>query len=162
MFPLLNSLLFMRKIAVLSLLLVFTFGFWGCQSDDPDKIAERDRQKLLKYIEENELDAIEHSSGLFYVMEREGSGSVHPDLNSLILIRYTGTLLDGSVFDSSNGAQLRLGGTIRGWQIGIPLFREGGKGTLLIPSALGYGTWAQWGIPRNSCLIFEFELLGIL
>jgi FKBP-type peptidyl-prolyl cis-trans isomerase FkpA len=162
MFPYSNSLFFMRKIAFLPLLLAFAFVFWGCESDDPDKIAERDRQKLLKYIEENELDAIEHSSGLFYVMEREGSGSVHPDLNSLILIRYTGTLIDGTVFDSNNGAQLRLSGTIRGWQIGIPLFREGGKGILLIPSALGYGTWAQWGIPRNSCLIFEFELLGIL
>ncbi len=152
----------MRKIAFLPLLMAFTFAFLGCESEDPDKIAERDHQKLLKYIEENELDAIEHSSGLFYVVEREGTGSVHPDLNSVILIRYTGMLLDGTVFDSNNGAQLRLSGTIRGWQIGIPLFREGGKGILLIPSALGYGTWAQWGIPRNSCLIFEFELLGIL
>jgi len=152
----------MRKIAVLSLMLAFTFVFWGCESDDPDKIAERDRQKLLKYIEENELDAIEHSSGLFYVMEREGSGSVHPDLNSVILIRFTGRLIDGTVFDSHSGSQLQLMRTIRGWQIGIPLFREGGKGMLLVPSALGYGSYPQWGIPRNSCLIFEFELLGIL
>ncbi len=152
----------MRKIIVLPLLLAFAFAFLGCESDDPDKIAERDRKKLLNYIEENELDAIEHPSGLFYVMEREGSGSVNPDMTSLIYIRYAGRLLDGTVFDSSNGTQIRLSGTIRGWQIGIPLFREGGKGMLLVPSALGYGTWAQWGIPRNSCLIFEFELLGIL
>ncbi len=152
----------MRKIAVLPLLLAITFAFWGCQSDDPDKIAERDRQKLLKYIDENELDAIEHSSGLFYVVEREGSGSVHPDLSSLIVIRYKGKLLDGTIFDSNNQAKLQLFSTVRGWQIGIPLFREGGKGMLLIPSALGYGSFAQWGIPRNSCLIFEFELLGII
>ncbi len=152
----------MRKPLYLIVLSFFVIALWSCESDDPDKIAERDRQKLLDYIEENELDANEHSSGLFYVVERVGTGSVEPNLNSLIKIRYTGYLLDGTVFDASNGANLRLGGTIRGWQIGIPLFREGGKGILLVPSALGYGTWAQPGIPRNSCLVFEFELLGII
>ena len=157
-----NPLFFMRKLLYLFITGSLLFTFSGCESDDPDKIAERDRQKLLDYIEENELDAVEHSSGLFYVVESVGTGSVEPDLNSLIKIRYTGYLLDGTVFDSSNGANLRLGGTIRGWQIGIPFFREGGKGILLIPSALGYGTWAQPGIPRNSCLVFEFELLGII
>ncbi|TVQ88283.1 MAG: peptidylprolyl isomerase [Bacteroidetes bacterium] len=150
----------LTRIVLVFIIILAGLSFWSCQSDDPDKIAERDRQSLLKFIAENELDAIEHPSGLFYVVEREGTGS-HPELNSLIMIRYTGYLLDDKVFDSSNGAQLRLFNTIRGWQIGIPLFREGGKGMLLVPSALGYGPYAQFGIPRNSCLIFEFELLGI-
>ncbi len=137
----------------------------SCEKEDPDAIAERDREKILEYIGENDLEdvAIEHESGLFYVIENPGTGS-HPTMNSLLRMRYTGKLMDDDkVFDSADGALIQLQNTIRGWQIGIPLFKNGGKGILLVPSALGYGQYPPYGgtIPRNACLIFEFEIIDI-
>lgn len=152
------------RLFVLLLLSVFIF-FPSCEKEDPDAIAERDRKKILEYISENELEdvAIEHESGLFYVIENPGTGS-HPTMSSILRMRYTGKLLDdGKVFDTADGALIQLGNTIRGWQIGIPLFKNGGKGILLVPSALGYGQYPPYGgsIPRNACLVFEFEIIDI-
>lgn len=130
----------------------------GCGKDDPEKIAEKDRQKILEYISEHGLDAQEHESGVFYVIEREGSGG-HPTASSVVKLNYTGKLLDGKVFDSGYGSSLRLMNTIQGWQYGIPMFRKGGEGLLLIPSGLGYGQWPTGSIPVNSVLIFEIELI---
>jgi FKBP-type peptidyl-prolyl cis-trans isomerase FkpA len=151
------------KINRLLLPVLFTFLISGCSTDDPEKIWDRDKGKLLKYISENELEAIEHSSGIFYVVEEEGSGP-RPTLTSRVNIRYTGTFLDGKVFDASNGATFTLMNTIQGWQVGIPLFRVGGKGMLLVPSALAYGQYPPWGsgIPRNACLVFEFEIIDLM
>ncbi len=154
-----------RKSNVFILLIVSLFiVFPSCQKEDPDAVAERDRKKILEYIRDNDLEdvAIEHESGLFYVIENPGNGS-HPSMSSYIRMRYTGMLIDGTVFDMADGALIQLGSTIRGWQIGIPLFKNGGKGILMIPSALGYGQWPPYGsaIPRHSCLIFEFEIIDI-
>lgn len=155
-----------RKPYVFILLLIsISFVFSSCEKEDPDAIAERDRDDILEYIRENDLEdvAIEHESGLFYVMENPGSGA-HPSMSSLIKMRYTGFLLeDGEVFDAADGAFIQLGNTIRGWQIGIPLFKNGGKGILMVPSALGYGQYPPYGgsIPRNASLVFEFEIIDI-
>ncbi len=130
----------------------------GCGKDDPERIAEKDRQTILEYISEHGLDAQEHESGVFYVIEREGSGG-HPTASSVVKLNYTGKLLDGKVFDSGFGSSLRLMNTIQGWQYGIPMFKKGGEGLLLIPSGLGYGQWPTGSIPANSVLIFEIELI---
>ncbi len=147
-------------IFAMSILLVLP----SCSREDPDSIAQKDREKLLKYIRDNDLEdvVIEHHSGLFYVIEEPGSGP-NPDLYSLIRIKYTGMLLDGTVFDSSSGALIQLANTIEGWRIGIPKFKVGGKGILLVPSALGYGGFPPFGsnIPRHSSLIFEFTIIDI-
>jgi FKBP-type peptidyl-prolyl cis-trans isomerase FkpA len=72
-------------------------------------------------------------------------------------------LTDGSVFDQSNsaGVSFNLTSVIQGWQEGIPYFKKGGKGKLLIPSALGYGTQGTSGISPNSVLIFDINLLDV-
>ncbi|MFO7998625.1 MAG: FKBP-type peptidyl-prolyl cis-trans isomerase [Bacteroidales bacterium] len=144
----------MAGILFFSSLLIFS----GCGKDDPEKIAEKDREKILEYIAEEGLDAQEHESGIFYVIEIEGAGG-HPTANSRVKINYTGKLLDGDVFDSNYGASMNLYSTIQGWQIGIPLFKKGGKGILIIPSGLGYGQYPQMGIPANSILVFDIELV---
>lgn len=141
---------------VVGLLAVFVLA--GCGRDDPERIAERDREKIIEYINEHGLNAQEHESGVFYVIELEGSGG-HPNANSVVKLNYTGKLLDGKVFDSGYGSTMRLMNTIQGWQHGIPMFRKGGKGMLLIPSGLGYGQWPTGSIPANSVLIFEIELI---
>jgi FKBP-type peptidyl-prolyl cis-trans isomerase FkpA len=132
--------------------------FAGCGKDDPEKIAEKDREKILEYISENGLDAQEHESGVFYVIEAEGSGN-HPTATSVVKLNYTGKLLDGKVFDSNWGSTMSLRNTIQGWQYGIPMFKKGGKGILLIPSGLGYGQWPTGSIPANSVLVFDIELI---
>lgn len=132
--------------------------FLSCGRDDPEWIAQKDREKILEYIAENELDAREHESGLFYVIEREGDDR-SPGLYTPIRMNYEGSLLNGRVFDFRTNAVIRLSNTIRGWQYGIPLFGAGGRGFLLIPSALGYGSFPQYGIPENSVLVFYVEII---
>ena len=130
----------------------------GCGKDDPERILAKDREKILKYIADNNLNAQEHSTGIFYVIETQGSGSF-PRANSVVVINYTGYLLNGKVFDSNHEIALSLSHTILGWQYGIPLFQRGSKGKLLIPSGLGYGEFPRPGIPANSVLIFDIELI---
>ena len=85
-----------------------------------------------------------------------------PTPSNIITVKYKGYLLDGTVFDqNTTGVDFRLGSLIRGWQIGFQKFKKGGKGKLLIPSALGYGSAAQGNIPKNSVLIFDVELVDI-
>lgn len=104
-------------------------------------------------------------SGLAYEMVKVGDGP-EPTAKDTVKVHYTGTLIDGSVFDSSvrNGGQpveLQLSQVIQGWTEGITKMKKGGKIKLYIPEQLGYGNQAQEGIPPGSTLIFEVELLDI-
>ena len=81
-----------------------------------------------------------------------------------VTVHYTGTLADGTEFDSSVGGDpisFPLEGLIAGWQEGIPGMQVGGKRELIIPPELAYGEAGQPGIPPNSTLTFEIELLSI-
>lgn len=87
---------------------------------------------------------------------------------STISAKYTGTLQDGTVFDSTDKHggqpatfQLAKGQLIDGWVQGIPGMKVGGKRKLVIPPDLGYGSQGQSGIPPNSTLIFEIELTDV-
>lgn len=105
-------------------------------------------------------------SGLMYIIEKEGNGTFARP-GQTVEVHYTGTLLDGSKFDSSvdKGTPfsfpLGQGRVIKGWDEGIPLASVGGKIKLIIPHWLAYGANARPGIPANSHLIFEVEMLGI-
>ncbi len=136
----------------------YLFSVTSCKKED---YAAIDRNLILAYINDNNLNAIEHSSGLFYIIDNEGTGD-RPVSTSQVTVNYTGRLLNGFEFDASDPGDpvtFFLSQVIQGWQIGIPLFKEGGSGTLLIPSALGYGSRATGGIPANSVLIFDIDLL---
>ena len=121
-----------------------------------------DRDKILKYIADNNLNAKSTSSGLYYVIEDEGNGK-RPTVKSDVQTYYKGTFVNGSVFDESvpAGIWFNLSQVIEGWQEGIPLFMEGGRGKLLIPSHLGYGANPQGGIPANSVLVFDIILKDV-
>jgi FKBP-type peptidyl-prolyl cis-trans isomerase FkpA len=118
---------------------------------------------IKKYISDNGLSATATGSGLYYVITTEGKG-VQPNSNSDVIVTYKGYLTNGTVFDQSKagGFATNLTNVIKGWQEGLPFFKKGGKGKLLIPSALGYGSTAQSGIPANSVLIFDIELVDVL
>lgn len=84
-----------------------------------------------------------------------------------VSVNYTGTLTDGTKFDSSYDRnqpfdfQLGAGQVIKGWDQGVAGMKVGGKRKLVIPPGLGYGAQANGKIPANSTLIFEVELLSV-
>lgn len=124
--------------------------------------AEVDRNLILEYVAAKKLNAIEDPSGLFYVVDVPGTGNA-PTTASTIKMTYKGYLLNGQTFDATKPGdtfEWPLSRLILGWQIGIPKFKPGGKGILLIPSELGYGTRALPGIPANSVLAFDIELIS--
>ncbi|MCB0193714.1 MAG: FKBP-type peptidyl-prolyl cis-trans isomerase [Anaerolineae bacterium] len=107
------------------------------------------------------------SSGLQYVILEEGTGK-SPGEGSLVEVHYTGTLEDGTVFDSSHDRgrpiefPLGKGQVIPGWDEGIALMKEGSKARLIIPPDLAYGEQGAGGvIPPNATLIFDVELVSV-
>ncbi|HNX43860.1 MAG TPA: FKBP-type peptidyl-prolyl cis-trans isomerase [Bacteroidales bacterium] len=128
---------------------------------EEDDYAAKDKKTIEKYIANHGLTAQSTASGVYYVIEKPGDAT-HPTLSSTVTVKYTGYLTDGTEFDSSDGkaVSFALSGVISGWQIGIPLFGKGGKGTLLIPSDLGYGSYYIGNIPPHSVLIFDVELVS--
>lgn len=119
------------------------------------------------FLAENKLKegVQETDSGLQYLVLEEGTGSIHPGPKTKVLAHYHGSLIDGTVFDSSvnRGQPLEFGlnQVIRGWTEGLQLMVEGQKMRLFIPSALGYGNRPAGTIPGGSVLIFDVELLAI-
>ncbi len=105
-------------------------------------------------------------SGLQYLVLNEGDGSEHPGPRDRVKVHYHGTLIDGSVFDSSvdRGEPISFGlnQVISGWTEGLQLMVVGEKTRLFIPSELAYGSrGAGAAIGPDETLIFDVELLGI-
>jgi FKBP-type peptidyl-prolyl cis-trans isomerase FklB len=105
------------------------------------------------------------ASGLQYQVIQAGTGA-SPKLSDKVKVHYHGTLINGSVFDSSvqRGQPITfpVGGVIPGWVEALQLMKVGDKWKLFIPANLAYGDRSPGpGIPPNSVLIFEVELLGI-
>lgn len=145
----------------LFLFLLMVGLFTACSKDDP-------QETIDKYIADNNLDALSTDDGLYYVIDKEGTGK-RPVFNSDVKVHYKGSLTDGSDFDGNQSTPIadvrpfNLQQVIRGWQLGIPLFKEGGEGLLIIPPDLGYGSNppSGSGIPKNAVLVFEVKLLDV-
>lgn len=106
------------------------------------------------------------ASGLKYQVLKHGTGTVSPKATDSVRVHYHGTLLDGTVFDSSvergQPISFPLNGVISGWTEGLQLMKVGDKFKFTIPPNLAYGdTSPSPKIPPNSTLVFEVELLGI-
>ena len=106
-------------------------------------------------------------SGLRYTEVKEGTGAT-PQKGQTVTVHYTGTLQNGTKFDSSvdrgRPADFRIGvgEVIKGWDEGLMTMKVGGKRRFTIPPALGYGPMGRPpDIPGNSTLIFDVELLGV-
>jgi FKBP-type peptidyl-prolyl cis-trans isomerase FklB len=111
----------------------------------------------------NNAGVITLPDGLQYQVVTEGSGTP-PKPDDIVTVNYRGTLLDGTEFDSSfkkgEPAKFPIGGVIPGWTEALQKMNIGSKWRLFIPSELAYGERGRPGIPPNSVLTFEVELLG--
>lgn len=145
------------------------------QKKDQEKLKIVDDKKLNDYFKKNNITPIKTASGLYYTIKKEGDGN-KPQNNFMVKMNYTGQLIDGTKFDSNVDTafghttpfefKLGTGGVIKGWDEGIALLSKGSIATLYIPSGMAYGPNARpgsaankKGIPANSPLIFDLELL---
>lgn len=116
---------------------------------------------------QSDQNVVTTDSGLQYVDIVEGTGAT-PQAGQTVVVHYTGTLENGTKFDSSRDRnqpfsfQLGAGRVIRGWDEGISTMKVGGRRQLIIPPDLGYGARGAGGvIPPNATLVFDVELLRI-
>jgi FKBP-type peptidyl-prolyl cis-trans isomerase FklB len=132
--------------------------------------ASGNKEKSEAFLAENkERDEVTTTeSGLQYEVISSGEdGAVSPDANDKVKVHYHGTLVDGTVFDSSvdrgQPIEFAVGGVIKGWTEALQLMKKGDKWKLYIPSDLAYGErGAGPKIGPNSALIFEVELLDVI
>lgn len=127
-------------------------------------------QALANNASEKKVEASENyvttDSGLKYLDMVEGTGEL-PQAGQKVTVHYTGTLEDGSKFDSSRDRgqpfafTLGAGQVIKGWDEGLATMKVGGRRQLVIPPELGYGSRGIGPIPPNSTLIFDVELLKV-
>ncbi|SNR85316.1 FKBP-type peptidyl-prolyl cis-trans isomerase [Hymenobacter mucosus] len=135
---------------------------------DNTDYAARDEEILQAYIKANNLTAQRQASGLYVVITQPGTGAT-PTAGQQVSVLYTGTTLDGKVFDSTASRDnkpfsfaIGRGQVIAGWDQGIALLNKGAKATLLIPSGLAYGSrGAGSDIAPNTVLRFDVELTDI-
>ena len=132
-----------------------------------EKAWQKNLEDGQKFLEENKTRAgiITTESGLQYEIITEGTGKA-PIETSIVVAHYSGTLIDGTVFDSSydkKPIEIALNGVIRGWTEGLQLMKEGAKFKFYIPTELAYGMNVRPGgkIEPNMALIFEVELVEV-
>jgi FKBP-type peptidyl-prolyl cis-trans isomerase FklB len=131
------------------------------------KEAGENLEKSNKFLADNKANAgvVELPSGLQYQVIKEGTGKM-PTIEDQVTTHYHGTLMDGTVFDSSKErgepATFPLKGVIQAWQQILPMMKEGAVYKIWSPPALAYG---EYGSPPkigpNSALVFEIELIKV-
>ena len=141
---------------------------------------ETDIEIIDAYLSKNNIEAEISESGMRYTILEEGAGQ-QPGVGDRVRVNYTGNVLEGDYFDTSDEANakefglynpertyepyefvLGTGGVIHGWDEGIALLKEGTKARLYIPSPMGYGNQARSEvITENAILEFEVELVGV-
>lgn len=157
----------------LLILLLAVIGLSSCKKG-VDVVAEvrdqgvKDEKIIQDFIVANNLTTATRidTTGVFYVVVAPGTGNDLYTNSTRVTVNYTGRkIATGEVFAQSNNfnPSYTLGEVIRGWRLGIPQIKKGGKVRLLIPSRYAYGPFEQpiLGLPANSVLDFDIELLDV-
>lgn len=154
------------KIIVVVVVIILAF-FYFQRGSTNKKLAQENIRLGAEFLVANKsVEGVKTTdSGLQYQVLVEGSGGQHPTASDRVKVHYHGTLIDGTVFDSSvdRGQPIEFGlnQVIKGWTEGLQLMVVGEKTRLFIPSELAYGSRAAGIIRPGSTLIFDVELLGI-
>jgi len=131
------------------------------------EMAEGNLADAKKFLENNKTqpNVVTTASGLQYIVVQEGKGK-SPTAKDTVKAHYRGTLSNGQQFDSSydrgQPAEFPVEGVIKGWTEALQLMKVGGKVKLFIPPELGYGNSQRPGIPANSVLLFDVELIDVM
>ena len=160
----------MKKIKTFALALAALLTIqsaFGQTQEQQDLRAEENLKKGMEFLAKNKTKegVVELPNGLQYRIIRQGTG-IKPAATDTVTVHYTGTLIDGTIFDCSRRrdrtSSFALNRVIRGWTEGFQHLNEGTKAVLYIPSDLAYGS-RQRGevISPNSVLIFEVELFKV-
>jgi FKBP-type peptidyl-prolyl cis-trans isomerase len=151
-----------RNVLLAFLLAPLLFAACGKTSEPcvPATVAS-EKAAMVAYCTANNITYTEHASGILYEIMSPGLGA-QPTLTNTVSTVYTGKMLNNSQFDASaNPVSFLLNGVIKGWQIGIPLIKKGGRIKMVIPSSLAYGCNGSGSIPANSPLYFEVTLTDV-
>lgn len=130
------------------------------------EVSQKNEKEGAEFLEKNKAkEGVKvTASGLQYEVVKEGTGAA-PGKSDTVKVHYTGTLINGQKFDSSvdrgTPAEFPVDGVIPGWTEALQLMKEGAKYKLFIPASLAYGPQARPGIPSNSVLVFDVELLEV-
>lgn len=149
---------------ILNLIILIALCTTG-SSLDAKPTSRRALQKAFLKENASKPGVVTTKSGLQYQILAQGEDGRRPKWRNTITLHYHGTLLDGTVFQSTvdrgEPVTMKFEGLIAGWTEGLKLMSVGDKYRFYIPSYLGYGYDKQDGIPSNSLLIFDIELLAI-
>ena len=152
---------------IIPIIIIALIAFFYFRSNINNKDAEENSRLGAAYLANNKSleGVVETESGLQYQVLTQGKGTQHPVAKDTVKVHYHGTLIDGSVFDSSvNRGQpisFALNQVIPGWTEGVQLMVVGDKTRFFIPANLAYGNRSMGIIKPGSLLIFDVELLGI-
>ena len=136
-------------------------------TDTPAIASLIDNNTVIASKTMSDANTVTTPSGLKYVEIKEGTGAT-PKPGQTVVVHYTGTLENGTKFDSSRDRndplkfKIGVGQVIKGWDEGLSTMKVGGRRKLIIPPELGYGSAGAGGvIPPNATLLFDVELLKI-
>ena len=153
---------------IIVFIVIALVAFYFIRSSDNKKSAAENAGIANDFLASNKANegVLETASGLQYqVMVKSAEEGTHPNATSSVKVHYHGTLLDGTVFDSSvdrnKPISVPLNRVIKGWTEGLQLMVVGDKFKFFIPAQLAYGDSAAGKIQPGSLLIFEVELLEI-
>ncbi|GLX86991.1 peptidyl-prolyl cis-trans isomerase [Thalassotalea loyana] len=155
----------MKYIVIILIVALMVFMFQRASKNKA--VAQENKEIGEAFLQQNKQQegVVETESGLQYLVLNKGDGEQKPTATSTVEVHYHGTLIDGTVFDSSvdRGESISFGlnQVIAGWTEGLQTMSVGDKTRFFIPARLAYGDRGVGKISAGSTLIFDVELIAI-
>ena len=168
----------MKKVSLISILISGIVLFTGCFPDDAEESRKEEQRALNKYLADNNITQTPTASGLYYIQVTDTTG-LTPTVNDIVEFDYTGKLVDGRVFGTTDSltakegdifdediiygpVRLILAYSIAGLAEGFQLMQEGEKATMILPSDIAYGGNSIGIIEPYNTLIFDVHLQHVI